>query len=119
MMKRLALFTMVAVLAWAVEARAEEVKLLVSGVHCNGCAGKITTALNQVPGATVKGKIARPKEGETSTVSVTIDPSKGDVGDVAKAAANAETPHRTKGAPSVTLVLAASSLSDDNAKTLE
>ncbi len=32
-MKKLALFTVVAVLAWAVQARAETVKLLVSHIH--------------------------------------------------------------------------------------
>jgi hypothetical protein len=32
-MKKLALFTAVAVLAWAADARAETVKLLVSGAH--------------------------------------------------------------------------------------
>jgi hypothetical protein len=32
-MKKLAVFTVVAVLAWAAEARAEKVKLLISGSH--------------------------------------------------------------------------------------
>jgi hypothetical protein len=36
---------------------------------------------------------------------VEINPAKGDVGELAKAAAGAETPHRAKGAPSATLVL--------------
>lgn len=44
---------------------------------------------------------------DTVPVTVDIDPSKADVGDLAKAAAAAETPHRAKGAPSATLVLPA------------
>jgi copper chaperone CopZ len=52
-----------------------------------------------VPSAKVQGKI-----------------NKGDVGDLAKAAAAAKTPHRAKGAPSVTLVLPASDLKKGDAK---
>lgn len=39
------------------------------------------------------------------TAEVSIDTEKADVGDLAKAAAGAPTPHRSDGAPSATLVL--------------
>lgn len=117
-MKKLALLSLTAVLVWVASAQAESIKLLVSGVHCNGCGGRITAALNQVPGATVKGKISKVKGSDVSPVSLNIDLAKADVGDVAKAAAAARTPHLDQGAPSVTLVIAAVALTDENAKTL-
>jgi hypothetical protein len=51
---------------------------------------------------------------------VEFDPAKADVGDLAKAAAAAETPHRdSKGAPSATLVLPAPNITAQNAKKVE
>jgi copper chaperone CopZ len=44
---------------------------------------------------------------------VEFDPAKCDVGDLAKAAADAETPHRAQGAPSATLVLTAATGADE------
>lgn len=68
----------------------------------------------------VTGKIGR---GEGSdgvvTVPVDFDPSKADLGDLAKAASAAETPHRdSRGAPSATLILPAPKISDANAKKI-
>jgi hypothetical protein len=56
----------------------------------------------------------------TVAVVVDIDSSKGDVGDLAKAAADAETPHRAKGAPTVALILPGGGLKKgDDAKLAE
>jgi hypothetical protein len=70
-----------------------------------------------VPDAKVKGKIGK-GEGEKMEVKVTVDitPDKGDVGDLAKAAAEADTPHKSKGAPTTRLILKAPSLTKENAK---
>ncbi len=71
-----------------------------------------------MPSAKVKGRIAKGAgEDAVAPVTVTVDTEKGDVGDLAKACAGAETPHRgSKGAPSVTLVVAAGKLTEDNAE---
>jgi copper chaperone CopZ len=113
-MKKLSFFTTVAVLALAIQARAETVKLLITNIHCPGCCKAITEAVEKVPGAKITSTLKAGKE-KATPVTVEIDLSKSDVGDLAKAANNAETPHReSKGAPSVTLVLPAPSLTKDN-----
>ncbi len=53
--------------------------------------------------------VSKPTKAKPEAV-VEIDPTKADVGDLAKAAAAAETPHRAKGAPEAALVLPAQSL---------
>jgi hypothetical protein len=66
----------------------------------------------------VSGKIGR-GEGTEGTVVVPIvyDSAKADVGDLAKAVAGAETPHRdSRGAPSATLVLPAPHVTNALAK---
>jgi len=51
------------------------------------------------------------------SVPVMFDSAKSDVGDLAKAAAAVDTPHRdSRGAPSATLVLPAPKITDANAK---
>ena len=62
----------------------------------------MAAALGEVPGAKVTTK---PTKNEPVAI-VDIDLSKGDVGDLAKAANAAKTPHRVKGPPEATLVLA-------------
>ena len=53
------------------------------------------------------------------SVQVVYDSAKADVGDLAKAAAGADTPHRdSRGAPSATLVLSAPKISDAIAKKI-
>jgi hypothetical protein len=70
-----------------------------------------------VPDAKVKGKIGK-GTGDLALVTVTVDiePAKGDVGDLAKAAAGADTPHKAKGAPTTRLIVDAPGLTDANAK---
>jgi hypothetical protein len=71
-----------------------------------------------VPSVKVSGKIGR-GEGADALVSVPVvyDSAKADVGDLAKATAAADTPHRdSRGAPSATLVLPAPKMTAANAK---
>jgi len=71
-----------------------------------------------VPSVKVKGKITKGSgEAAIAPATVIIDLKEADIGDLAKAAADAETPHRgSKGAPSVTLVVKAPGLTEDNAE---
>lgn len=66
----------------------------------------------------VSGKIGRGEEPDgLVSVPLEFDSAKADLGDLAKAAAAAETPHRdSRGAPSATLVLPAPKISDASAK---
>jgi hypothetical protein len=48
------------------------------------------------------------------TVSVDLDTSKGDVGDIAKAISACDTPHKAKVAPSAALIVSAPGLTADN-----
>jgi hypothetical protein len=68
-----------------------------------------------VPGAKVTTKPTK----DAPVAIVDIDPSKGDVGDLAKAASAAKTPHRAKGAPEATLVLDAKDLKRGDAKKVQ
>jgi hypothetical protein len=81
----------------------------------------VAAALGEVPGAKVQGKVAKGTgKDEISPVTVDLDTAKADVGDLAKAAADAQTPHRGEvGAPSAYLVVEASGLTEDNAKKLQ
>jgi copper chaperone CopZ len=36
-----------------------ELELLVAGIHCDACAGKITQALAQIPGVRLRPKVAQ------------------------------------------------------------
>jgi copper chaperone CopZ len=50
-----------------------------------------------------------------NTTEVEYDPAKTDLGELAKAAAAAQTPHAAKGTPSATLVLTAAKVTDEQA----
>src|ERR1700687_2838759 len=104
-MKMLRWFALGAALAVAGDLRAESITLLVSHSHCRGCGAQIAKALAKVPSAKLSGKIGR-GDGPDGMVSVPVvfDPAKADVGELAKAVAGADTPHRdSRGAPSATL----------------
>jgi hypothetical protein len=126
-MRKGALFTAAAMLLWAVTGRAEDVQLRVTGSHCPGCGGKIAEAINKVPGAKVKelpgakGKGIGKGSGKDDgvKVGVIIDLAKSEVGDLAKAVAGADTYHRTLGAPTASLIVKTTSLTQDNAKNLK
>jgi copper chaperone CopZ len=120
-MRKGALFTAAAMLLWAVTGRAEDVQLRVTGSHCPGCGSKIAEALGKVPSAKVKGKGIGKGSGKDDgvKVTVTIDLAKSDVGDLAKAVAGADTYHRTLGAPTASLIVKTTSLTEDSAKNLK
>jgi copper chaperone CopZ len=103
------------ILVRAAEARSETVQLLIGGIHCAECASKVTASLSEVPSLKMDSPIAKPKRGDTVLISVQMDTRKANLGDIAKAAAGTATPHRDKGAPSVTLVVPAAGLSNKNA----
>ncbi len=80
----------------------------------------MAAALGEVPGAKVQGKISKGtgKE-EIAPVTVNLDTDKADVGDLAKAANAAETPHRGEvGAPSTYLILEAPAVTKEDAKRI-
>src|SRR5437667_3280727 len=114
-MKKLTLFALIALLAWALEARDEKVKLQVTGAYCAGCAKKLGDAFAEV--SAVKGKVAlKATKEKPQTITIDLDTDKGDVGDVAKAIAECDTPHKDTVAPSATLVISAPGLTEDNAE---
>ena len=49
-------------------------------------------------------------------VTVELDTSKGDVGDIAKAVCDCDTPHKEKVAPTATLIIPAPGLNEGNAE---
>jgi len=66
-----------------------------------------------VPGVESKEALKAAKE-DSQSVSVNIDTTKADVGDIAKAICACDTPHKAKVAPGVALVVSAPGLTDDN-----
>src|SRR5262249_3330764 len=70
-------------------------------------------ALVEVPGVESKAALKATKEAPQE-VSVTLDTSKADVGDIAKAISETDTPHKAKVAPGVALIVSAPGLTDDN-----
>ncbi len=66
----------------------------------------LTAALGEVPGAKVESALKATKT-EAQLVTVDLDTSKADVGELAKAVGNARTPHSAKVAPSAALVVTA------------
>jgi hypothetical protein len=66
-----------------------------------------------VPGIDGKVELKATKK-DPQTISVKLDTKKSDVGDIAKAVSNADTPHKDTVAPSATLIVAAPGLTDDN-----
>jgi F0F1-type ATP synthase delta subunit len=66
-----------------------------------------------VPGVESKVALKAAKEA-AQTISVDLDTSKGDVGDIAKAISECDTPHKAKIAPSAALIVSAPGLTADN-----
>jgi len=66
-----------------------------------------------VPGVESKAALKASKEAPQD-VSVSLDTSKADVGDIAKAISECDTPHKAKVAPGVALIVSAPALTDDN-----
>ncbi len=63
----------------------------------------------------VESKVAlKPAKEAAQTVGVDLDTSKGDVGDIAKAISECDTPHKAKVAPSAALIVSAPGLTADN-----
>jgi copper chaperone CopZ len=90
-----------AVLAFAVPTRAEQVTLRIEGVHANADGDAIAKALSELP--TVKVTTTPTKEKPTAVL--TFDMEKTDLGEMANAVAATKTPNRDKGAPAAILVL--------------
>lgn len=68
----------------------------------------------------MKGKVdLKAAKEDPQTVTVDLDTSKGDVGDVAKAVAGAKTPHAAKVPPFAVLVVDAPGLNDKNADKVD
>ena len=66
-----------------------------------------------MPGVESKEALKAAKEA-AQTVSITLDTSKGDVGDIAKAISACDTPHKAKVAPAAAMVVSAPGLTEDN-----
>ncbi len=102
----------VLVLAGAVGARADEIKIRLDGVKCDTCGSVMGDAIKKVAGAKLKDAPSLNK----TEVTVDVDFKKIDLGDIATAVAGADTPHKTDEAPGANLVLSAPSLTDKNKK---
>ncbi|SRR5260370_4593856 len=100
-MRTLATTAALAVLACATQARAEQVTLRLEGVHADEDGKAITAALSKAESV----KVATSPTKDQPVAVVAFDPAKVDVGELARLVAGAETPNRSKGAPSATLVL--------------
>jgi copper chaperone CopZ len=117
-MRKLALFVAVAVLAGTVQAKAAEtVKLQITGAFCPGCVKELGKAFGEVQG--LKAPELKATKKEPQTIEVKLDTEKGDVGDIAKAVSNADTPHKDTVAPSTTLIVPAKGLTDGNKAKLK
>jgi hypothetical protein len=71
-----------------------------------------------VPGIDGKIELKATKK-DPQVISIKLDTEKGDVGDIAKAVTNCETPHKDTVAPSATLIVAAAGLTEDNKSKLK
>jgi hypothetical protein len=99
---------------WAGFSRADEVLLRIDGIQNNADADVITKALANIESV----KIATKPTKEKPETRIALDLAKADVGQLARAVAEAKTPSRDKAAPSATLVLGyarldASALADE------
>ena len=112
-MRKLVLYAVVAVLAGVVQApAAETVKLQLMGAYCPGCVKALGDALGGVSGLDkVQLKVTKK---DLQIITIKLDTEKGDLGDIAKAVSNADTPHKDTVAPSATLIVSASALTEDN-----
>jgi len=117
-MKKLLLLT-AAVLIGPAQTLAESVKLELHGIRCAGCAGALTESMSKVPSVKVVDKPTKKTLSTISTTVIEIDLSKADLGQLAKAIADTETPHRSKETPSSYLILEAPGLTKANAKAFE
>jgi hypothetical protein len=66
----------------------------------------------------VKDKIKATKE-DPQLVTIDLDTDKSDIGDVGKAVANADTPHKEKVAPAAAVVISVKGLTKDDAKKVQ
>jgi len=89
------------ILTCAAPARGEQVTLRLEGVHSDEDGQAVVKALSAVESVKVATKATK----EQPVVVLAFDPAKTDVGELAKVVAAAQTPNRSKGAPSATLVL--------------
>ncbi len=63
------------------------------------------------------GKVAlKATKEKPQTVTINLDTEKGDLGDVAKAVCDCDTPHKEKVAPTATLILPAPGLNEGNSE---
>src|SRR5207244_8517911 len=74
---------------------------------------KLGTCLGEVPDVKSKDDLKAAKE-KPQTITVDLDTSQGDLGEVAKAISECDTPHKDKVPPSATLVVRAPGLNDGN-----
>src|SRR5262249_34826740 len=66
----------------------------------------------EVPGVEVKGKLKPAKE-DPQTIKVDIDTTKADVGEIGKAIATTDTPHKAKVAPAAAVVVPVKGITKD------
>jgi hypothetical protein len=90
-----------AALAWAGFARAEQVTLRLEGLQKDEVGGAVGDALGKLPSMKVTGKPTK----EKPAAVVTFDPKEADVGDMARAVAGIKTGDPDLGAPATILVL--------------
>jgi copper chaperone CopZ len=113
-MRKLPLLACAAVLAGAVQAgAAETVKLQIVGAFCPGCVKALGDSLGGVTGIDGKVELKATKK-DPQIISIKLDTEKGDLGDIAKAVSNTDTPHKDTVAPSATFIFKAPGLTDGN-----
>jgi copper chaperone CopZ len=105
-----------AMLVWLGSAQAEVVKLEIKGAYCANCAKALKKSIGDVPGAKLEGALKATKE-DPQIISVDLDTAKSDIGDLGKSIIGAETPHKSKVAPTAAVVVPVNGLTkDDSAK---
>jgi copper chaperone CopZ len=103
-MKKAAMLLAVAGFAFAGVCQAEEVKFQVKGAYCAGCVKALTKTLTGVSGVKLEESL-KPAKTEAQMLSIDLDTSKSDVGDVAKAIAETKTPHAKLAPPGAALIV--------------
>lgn len=111
-MKKIVVLSVAVFLLSAAIVSAEAVKVKLDGVVCGMCAKKLVGDMNKV------GKVTTSPTKDKPTATVDLDLKKKDVGDLAKAIADCQTPHRSTTAPAATLIVEVKGLTEDNAKKL-
>jgi len=78
----------------------------------------LTKALGEVPGVKIESEI-KPAKLEAQQVTIDLDTTKSDVGEVAKAIAAANTPHKDKVEPQAALVVPLKKVTKDDTNTVK